>query len=315
MRAVITVNAIRPRSRTAVFCHEPAAQTGPIDYATESIVTPSDARPLDDTAARLIDALNQDEFVLHQQPIVPLRAAPQPAASEEGYQEIYVRFQEEEEKLLPPGTFIPVLESYALMHLLDRWVVNRVIKWMHAGRRHDAHWVAPCCSINLSNDSLVNPDTARFVAQQIQRGGIDGRKLGFEIAEDDARTYQPPLSALIRELRPLGCRFTLTSYTGNDVPPDSLAGLGIDGIKLDIEIVTRLHCDPASVRHARDIKNVCGSTGVLTIAEFVERQDTVEHLLGLRIDYAQGFGIGHSKPLYTAALAKMEPRQLRRAAA
>lgn len=255
---------------------------------------PSPTNALDDTASRLIDALNQDRFVLHQQPIVALGAV----GRGQGYQEIFVRFQEEEEKLLPPGTFIPVLESCHLMHLLDRWVVNRVIKWTHAERRANPAWSAPCCSINLSNDSLTNPDTAHFVIQQSQKGKISGRKLAFEIAEEDGHAHAAHLAALARELKPLGCRFTLTSYNGSLVAAADLVALGIESVKLDVDIVTSLHSNPDSVRRARKLHADCDALGVQTIAEFVERQDTLEHLVGLGVHYAQGFGIGHSKPLY-----------------
>lgn len=258
----------------------------------------SNASPLDNTAARLIDALNQDRFVLHQQPIVPIRAG----TREQAYQEIYVRFQEEEEKLLPPGTFIPVLESCHLMHLLDRWVINRVIKWIHASRRHDPSWSAPCCSINLSNDSLTDPDSARFVIQQSQKGRISGRKLAFEVAEDDARTHADVLAALARELKPVGCAFTVTGYSGALIDVETLQAMRIGRVKLDVDVVTSLHSDPQSVRRARHIQDACESRGIETIAEFVERQDTLEHLIGLGVRYAQGYGIGHSKPLYGRTL-------------
>ncbi|MGE5524871.1 MAG: EAL domain-containing protein [Rhodospirillaceae bacterium] len=250
--------------------------------------------PLDDTAARLIDALNQDGFVLHQQPI---RAISEKAA-ERSYQEIFVRFKEEEEKLLPPGTFIPVLESCRLMHLLDRWVINRVIKWIHAGRRRDPRWTAPCCSINLSNDSLIHPDTAHFVLQQSQKGSVSGRKLAFEIAEDDAHAHADELAFLTRELKPIGCRFTVTSYNGALVDAQRLQALGVSTVKIDVDIVTTLHGNAESVRLARHIQAACETRGIETIAEFVERQDTLEHLIGLGVRYAQGYGIGHSKPLY-----------------
>lgn len=251
-------------------------------------------KPLDDTAARLIDALNQDRFVLHQQPIVPLRAT----ACEPSYQEIFVRFQEEEEKLLPPGTFIPILESCHLMHLLDRWVINRVIKWIHATRRRDPGWSAPCCSINLSVDSLAHPDTAHFVLQQAQKGRISGRKLAFEVPEDDAHRHAGAVGALARELKTIGCRFTLTGYTAELINARQLAELGIGSVKLDAGIVTTLHSNPDSVRRARQLHVACEALGIETMAEFVERQDTLEHLVALGVRYAQGFGIGHSKPLY-----------------
>ena len=72
------------------------------------------------------NALRGDEFILFAQPIVALNARP----GSPGFQEILVRFQEEEQKMLPPGTFIPLLESCALMHYLDRWVASRSIRWV-----------------------------------------------------------------------------------------------------------------------------------------------------------------------------------------
>ena len=248
----------------------------------------------DDTAARLIDALNSDRFVLHQQPIVPIASG----SRDDAYQEIFVRFKEEEEKLLPPGTFIPILESSHLMHLLDRWVVNRVIKWIHAGRRHDSAWSAPCCSINLSNDSLTHPDFPHFVIQQLQKGRVSGRKLAFEIAEEDAHEHKSGLESVTRELRPLGCRFTLTSYNGHFIVPGELKAHGVESVKMDVDIVTTLHSSRASLDHAQRLQQACTAAGVHTIGEFVEKPETLQHLKKLGVHYAQGWGIGHSEPLY-----------------
>lgn len=256
----------------------------------------------DDTATRLVDALNEDRFVLHQQAIVAVRGG-----TDEAYQEIFVRFKEEEEKLLPPGTFIPVLESYRLMHVLDRWVVNRVIKWIHAERRHNAGWSAPCCSINLSNESIVHPDFPHFVKQQMQKGRISGRKLAFEIAEEDAHAHRAGIERLSGELRPAGCRLTLTGYSGRLIPPRTLQSHGIDSIKMDVDIVTTLHNNPESFKQAREIRDACESCGVQTIAELVERPETLERVKALGVHYVQGYGVSLPVPLYSAS-AQAQPR-------
>ena len=54
-----------------------------------------------DLADRLMAALQRDEFVLYTQTIVPLG----PQGENRPFQEIFVRFKEEDDKLLPPGTF------------------------------------------------------------------------------------------------------------------------------------------------------------------------------------------------------------------
>jgi Amt family ammonium transporter len=249
--------------------------------------TPTDSPVQDDTADRLIEALNQDGFVLYQQSIQPLR----PGAHAESYQEILIRFKEEEEKLLPPGTFIPVLESSHLMHILDRWVLNRVIKWIHGRRKSDPLWNAPCSSINLSNDSLTSPDFAGFVKQQLHKGRVSGRKFAFEVAEEDGHCHLDALSAAATALKAEGCGVTLTSYTGTLIPPTQLESIGIDSVKLDIDIVTTLHNSAQSQERAAALQEQCASYGVRTIAEFVERPTTLERLKKLGVDYAQGYGI------------------------
>lgn len=248
---------------------------------------PTESPLQDDTADRLIEALNQDGFVLYQQPIMPLRHG----ARAEPYQEILIRFKEEEEKLLPPGTFIPVLESSHLMHILDRWVINRVIKWIHARRRSDPLWNAPCSSINLSNDSLTNPEFAGFVKQQLHKGRVSGRKFAFEIAEEDGHRHMDALATAAEGLKSEGCGVTLTSYTGTLIPPARLAPLGVDSVKLDIDIVTTLHSSADSQTRAASLQQQCAAYGVRTIAEFVERASTLEKLKKLGVDYAQGYGL------------------------
>jgi EAL domain-containing protein (putative c-di-GMP-specific phosphodiesterase class I) len=245
----------------------------------------------DDTAERLIEALNQDGFVLYSQRIAPLRPGKEP------YQEILVRFKEEEQKLLPPGTFIPILESSRLMHILDRWVINRVIKWIHAKRKSDPAWNAPCSSINLSNDSLANAEFPGFVRTQLEKGKISGRKFAFEVAEEDAATHEEGLARFTTTLLPLGCRFTLTSYNGNLFPVEKLKASGIDGVKIDIEIIASLHASEASFAQTKAIQSCCEAQGLSTLGEFVERPETLQKLKELGVHYAQGYGIAMPEPL------------------
>jgi len=253
----------------------------------------SDSSIRDDTADRLIEALNQDGFVLYQQAIVPIRAA----AHLPAYQEILIRFKEEEEKLLPPGTFIPILESSCLMHILDRWVVNRVIKWIHAKRRSNPQWNAPCSSINLSIDSLTRPDFGGFVRQQLQKGRVSGRKLAFEIAENDAHEHLDALSAVAGTLSAEGCGVALTSYTGELIAPQRLDELRIDTVKLDIDISTALDSDTKSYKRASALQAQCEAQGVHMVAEFVEKKATLDKLKALGVHYAQGYGIQLPAPL------------------
>src|SRR5262252_4179515 len=92
-----------------------------------------------DIANRLVAALQGDEFVLYAQSIVPLGSG----ADDWPFQEIFVRFAEEDAKLLPPGSFLPVLDEFHLLPFLDRWVVNRLARWVRSGLSIKPEWHIP----------------------------------------------------------------------------------------------------------------------------------------------------------------------------
>ena len=245
------------------------------------------------TADKLIAALNQDGFILYCQAIRPIS----PGADRSGYQEILIRYREEEEKLLPPGGFFPILESYQLMTTLDRWVVNRVIKWLRAKRKAGKNANIPKCSINLSGDSVADAGFAKFVKDQLEASRVPRDRIAFEIPEEDANDHPVELGKIIEELGPLGCTFAISGYTGELIAADMLQALMVNFVKIDSRIVRDIHQHDGSYRTADAIHRTCQDLGIRTIAEFVERPETLRKLEQLGVDYAQGYGIAKPAPL------------------
>src|SRR5262245_30708889 len=79
-------------------------------------------------AARLNEALDHDHFRLYAQPVAAL-------GNSAGVElaEVLVRLSEEEERMLPPGDFLPVFEHYGMMGQLDRWVVRHTVRRLEQG--------------------------------------------------------------------------------------------------------------------------------------------------------------------------------------
>src|SRR5881396_3771325 len=125
-------------------------------------------------AEKLIAALKTGGFVLYAQKILPL------AGGERPFQEILVRFREEEEKLLPPGTFFPMLQEYRLLPYVDRWVVSRLASWIQESRaRTTPGSPVPANGVNLSEDTLREPKFADFVAKNIQGAKLPEGSFSF----------------------------------------------------------------------------------------------------------------------------------------
>lgn len=246
-----------------------------------------------DLADRLVAALRKDEFVLFRQAIVPLV----PMGGERSFQEILIRFEEEETKLLPPGTFLPLLEEYALMPFLDRWVVNRIAKWVHAGRAIKPDWEAPRNSINLSSQTLHDPSFADFTRKHIQAAGLHEETICFEILWDDAVEHAESLLRLAAQLKPVGCCFTIARFEGVRGSFELLKALAPDFVKISPRVVRSIDQAPSSAATAEAIHRKCRSLRIRTIAEHVESTQVLVQLRRMGVDYAQGFGILPPEPL------------------
>jgi EAL domain-containing protein (putative c-di-GMP-specific phosphodiesterase class I) len=231
---------------------------------------------------KLISALKQGGFVLYAQKIVAL--AP---GNDRPFREILVRFREEEEKLLPPGTFFPMLEEYHLLPYVDRWVVSSLAKWAQAARPG----ASGCNSVNLSADTLRDAKFGEYVQKHIEMSKLPAGTLAFECGWDMALPRADQLKRLQAQLKPLGCRFTLAGFDGSEASFGFLKSIAPDFVKLGYSIVKDVERGLAGLERAESISQKCHALGIKTIAEYVESREVLEHLKLIEVDFAQGLAI------------------------
>ncbi|HZE11085.1 MAG TPA: EAL domain-containing protein [Burkholderiales bacterium] len=244
-------------------------------------------------ADKLIAALKTGGFVLYAQKILSLGAS----GGERPFQEVLVRFKEEEEKLLPPGTFFPMLQEYRLLPYVDRWVVGRVATWIQESRSQNPGWQAPANAVNLSEDTLREPKFSEFVARNIQNSKLPDGTFTFEVGWDTALVHSEDIKGLFSQLRPLGCRFTFAGFDGTDGSFSYLKVLKPDFVKLTYGIVKDIGRSLAASERAESINQRLHDMGIKTIAEFVESNEVLDHLRLVEVDYAQGLVIGGPQKL------------------
>ena len=234
---------------------------------------------------RLIAALQQDEFVLYAQTIMPLA----PKSGERRFQEIFVRFKEEDAKLLPPGTFFPVLEECKLLPYLDRWVANRLARWVRSAVIIKPDWVVPRSNVNLSEATLTDPEYGKYVRKYVSDSYLSNGALGFEISLDTAIAHDASVQKLMTELRPYGCSLTLSGFDGSKASFSQLKVLTPSYIKFSALSV--------SLAKLAEINRMCQALGIKTIVEHVESSQMLQNLRQAKIDFAQGFEISPVKAI------------------
>jgi len=242
---------------------------------------------------RIRQAIQNDGFDLYAQDIVALRRDA-PCTS---MHELLIRMRDEEQNLVPPGTFLPIAERFGMMPDIDRFVVRKAIAArVAAGSPADAASLPVFC-INLARASIEDRSFPEFVARALEQNRISGEALCFEIADSDAIACLPEASRFAHELKPLGCRFTLDGFGRAGVGFEHVKTLPLNFLKIDGSIVLQIERVPEALTKVRAIQRVCKMIGVRTIAEMVESEDCLGRLRAVEVDYVQGFGISKPRPI------------------
>lgn len=213
--------------------------------------------------------------------------------------ECYVRIEDEDGIWVTPESFMPAMERRQLSHELDLWVIGAVLRELaNKPRILDEY---DCAGINISAASLRVTDFGDRVAVLLERAGIDGRRLCFEINESDVAAQTADALAFIERLRPLGIRFALDRYraTGG---LHSLRDTPLDFVKIHPSLLSRLHGvvpDPLDLLHVSWINKICQARGIAAVATGIEYEDVARCLREAEVAYGQGVHLNKIGPVLT----------------
>lgn len=237
---------------------------------------------------RIRAALDEDRLVLHAQPVVQTRSGLMTQ------HELLIRMIDEDDSLIEPGRFLPIAERYGLIKEIDRWVISKAIAMLGQQRAEGRY---PVVEINLSGQSLSDPDLAEHVSGALAAAEVDAHQLIFEVTETAAIGNMAAAKGCAESLRALGCRFALDDFGAGFGSFYYLKHLPFDFIKIDGEFVRSCTADPTDRLVVRAVVELAQGMGKLTIAEFVGDPQTLSVLHELGVDYVQGFHLGRPAPL------------------
>ena len=248
--------------------------------------------------ARITQAHAENRFTLYHQHIAPLSADDD---SGEHF-EILVRMVDEQGALVPPGAFMPAAERYNLMPMIDRWVINETFASIKL-RLALGHVYPGTVAINLSGASLGDSGLLNYIKEKFAEHSIPARIICFEITETAAVSNLIHAVTFIKDLKALGCRFSLDDFGSGLSSFTYLKNMPVDYLKIDGSFVKDMLTD--SINHAmvESINQIGHVMGIKTIAEFVETPQLAERLKLLGVDYAQGYGVHKPQPFLTKAVA------------
>lgn len=240
------------------------------------------------SVAQIAGALKENRLVLYYQRIVPL----QPGLEE--HVEILLRMIGDQGRLISPSVFIPAAERFNLMPQVDRWVVDRVCRFLGEGR-------CELCkdtvfAINLSGVTVSADDLGDFVASCFSRYAVNPALICFEITETAAIGNLDRALSFFQRVRRMGATVALDDFGAGLSSFAYLRRLEVDFLKIDALFVKNLHSDARDYAVVRSIMEVARVHGIKTIAEYVHKPVIAEILKEMGVDYAQGFALHEPEP-------------------
>ena len=156
---------------------------------------------------RLREAVSQEHWVLHWQPIVEIETGKVEAV------EALVRWLDPNGGLVAPGEFIPLAEELGLIEAIGDWVIAELA-------RQRAEWAAAGLDLrvgfNLSPRQLWSAHLADKVLAKLRVSGVDPCDVIVEITESTAMADPDRTQKILSDLHAWG--FTLAL----DGPPTSV---------------------------------------------------------------------------------------------
>jgi diguanylate cyclase (GGDEF)-like protein/PAS domain S-box-containing protein len=236
---------------------------------------------------RIRQALADDGFLLHYQPVISLQGEPG------ARYDAYLRLNGGEGELVAPQTFLPIAEENGLIADIDRWVVAQAIGIIGARARagKPVQLLVRITEASLENDSLLD-----LIADKLAQHRVPGQNLTLQLPESKVFTHLKAAQDFLHGAARLGCRVGLEQFGSGLNSMQLLSHFKPDFVKIDRSFMLDLAKSPEQQARIREIAAAAQERGIRTIAEFVQDAASMTFLFSGGVDFVQGHFLAMAGP-------------------
>jgi len=236
----------------------------------------------------LQEALKNDRFILHYQPIFDLKSRHLVAV------EALLRWQDPERGLVPPSEFIPTAEESGLIGAVGTWVIEEACR-QNSRWKGDGMKVVPV-SVNVSAYQLRGTEIVDVVRKALTDFALPSRFLSLELTESMVMENPERVITILREIQGLGVTIAIDDFGTGYSSLSYLQQFPIDVIKIDRSFVKDIRGDAKDAVIANAIIKLAHTLGYKVLAEGVETAMQNDYLQRQGCDLVQGFLYGRPVP-------------------
>lgn len=236
-------------------------------------------RDMTETAALVVDAVNEGRIEPYFQPIMDLAGG-----RIVGY-EVLSRLILPD-KHLEAARFIEFAEKAGIIHRLDLLVMEKALR------------AASVCEydglvfINLSPRALALANFMQELKRMVAECDIDPARVVFEITERDTLRNLSTLEHLVAELKLAGFKLAIDDFGSGFSSFQYLRRLPLDFLKIEGDFVANMLDNDKDRAFVQSIYQLAMGLGIRVIAEHVESREVLEALREMGVELGQGYYIG-----------------------
>ena len=226
------------------------------------------------------------------------------ASGEIAHLEVLVRMVDEQdhERLIMPGHFIPHAEKSGQILELDRWVIRESIAMLARSES------IPSLAVNISGRSFDEPTLPHYIAEQLSLFRVAPRRLLIELTETSAVSDLHDAERFIEALHNTGCTTCLDDFGTGFSSFAYLKHLKADVLKIDGLFIRDLPNERDNQVFVKSIVDVARGLGKKTVAEFVENAETLEMLKRMGVDMVQGYHLDKPQEHHPAIINALDDK-------
>jgi diguanylate cyclase (GGDEF)-like protein/PAS domain S-box-containing protein len=236
---------------------------------------------------RLRDALDNNRFIFHYQPVISLQGEPG------AMYEAYIRLDAGAGETVPPMSFLQIAEEHGLLWEIDRWVVEHAIAVAAAQQRagQPVTLLVKVTQASLSDDSL-----AKHVGERLAAAGLGGEHLVLQLPEAKVFTHLRAAQEFAAAVAKHGCRVGLEQFGAGLDSFQLLSHFDPAFLKLDRSFTEDLPKNAGNQQRIREIAEKARGLGIRSIAEFVQDAASMTILFSSGVDYVEGYFLAPAGP-------------------
>lgn len=235
----------------------------------------------------LYNALKNNEFILHYQPIYSLYP------SEISGFEVLIRWIHPKKGLISPGSFIPIAEDNGLIVPIGKWILKSACKQFKSFLER----VNPNLKlyVNISTKQLQHLSFSQIILEILEETNFNPSNLELEITETSIMNNLADNIDKLIELKKIGINIALDDFGVGYSSLNYLRQLPINTLKIDKSFIDNIPENENNSTITKTMIQLGHNLGLEIVAEGVETLDQVEFLTTNKCDKFQGFLF--SKPL------------------